>query len=120
MVKKNYKTTTKKSTKKRVTRKPTKTKKTATKSKKTRKTSKRPIKRQPKGKVQRGGIPTGGTSFDDLPNNLMGLIEYTVNSVSDFAESAWYTLNIGDDIWAASGPNVPDPSNVKIPPEAFD
>lgn len=128
MVKKTYKTTTKKpnkkSTKKRVTRKPTKakrtTKKTTTKSKRTRKTSKRPIKRQPKGKVQRGGIPSGGTSFDDLPNNLMGLVEYTVNSVSDLVESAWYTLNIGDDVGTAFGPNEPDPSNVKIPPEAFD
>ncbi len=97
--------------------------KTKTKVKRKTKTKvKRKTKQKTKSKmrVQRGGIPTGGTSFDDLPKDIVGLVEYTVNTVVDFVDSTWYTLNIGSDLGTAFGPNEPDPSSVTIPGETFD
>lgn len=114
MVKRVHKTSRKTKTKpKKVTRKPkTKSKKTSCKT--TRKTS------HFKKVVQRGGIPDGGTSFGDLPNDLIGLVEYTVNSVVDFVEGAYHTLNIGSELGAAFNGNVPNPDTVKISGDTFD
>ena len=115
MPKKNYKP----KSKAKVVRKTKAKRKPKTKAKHKPKT-KAMRKTKPKLRVQRGGIPSGGTSFDDLPNDLIGLVEYTVNSVVDFVDSTWYTLNIGSDLGTAFGPNEPNPNSVTIPGDVFD
>lgn len=99
--------------KKRVSRKPVQKKKKVVK--RVKKVKTKTVKR-----VQRGGVPDGGTSFTDLPKDILGLLEYTTNSVTDFVESAVYTLKLPEDLSVAFGPNEPNPNNIKIPGEVFD
>ena len=87
---------------------------------KTKTKSKKVTKRNHKPKVQRGGLPNYGSDFDYLPNNLLGLVETTVNSITDLSEAAYYTLTIGSDLGAAFGENEPNPDTVTIPEEVFD
>ena len=70
-------------------------------------------------KVQKGGVPQGGTSFTDLPANLLGLVEYTTDSIVAFTEGTWYALNIGSDMGAAFGPGEPNPDSVTVPSAPF-
>lgn len=90
------------------------------KKKSTKKPTKKPRKTSTSKRVQHGGgMPVGGTDFDNLPGNIIGMVEYTVNSVVDFVDSAYYTINLGSNLGAAFGPNEPNPSSVKIPGEYF-
>lgn len=83
------------------------------------KRSTRSYKKRTLQKVQRGGVPAGGISFENLPANILGLIEYTTDSIVDFIESTVYTLEIGSDMGTAFGPGEPNPNSVKIPGEVF-